>query len=378
MKNLDKSSNFIEEIDDSSSEIREPFDPTKIDITAKPLIIDSLVKRMKSKPMRIDLNTEFQRKGNLWKDEYQSRLIESLLVKIPLPAFYFDGSDDTIWKIVDGLQRICTLKNFIIDKTLKLTNLEYLKQYEGKGFEDLPPFLQGRIEETHITAYIINPGTPHEVKYNIFKRINTGGLVLTPQEIRHALNQGIPADFVKELAESQEFHMATDYVLNNSKRMEDRDFVTRFIGFYNGYETYQPDLDSYLNREMKRLGRITAEERQRIKADFIKAMKAAVKIFDNDAFRKRYDFNASRNPINKALFETWSVNLANQPDYNIDILIANKKKVKKNFIQLMNTDKDFDKSITSATGDLKAVQRRFSKIADLIKEVLNDIPNQTD
>jgi hypothetical protein len=160
--------------------------------------------------------------------------------------------------------------------------------------------------------------------------------------------------------------------------MEDRDFVTRFIGFYNGYETYQPDLDSYLNREMKRLGRVTAEERQRIKADFIKAMKAAVKIFDNDAFRKRYDFNASRNPINKALFETWSVNLANQPDYNIDILIANKKKVKKNFIQLMNTDKDFDKSITSATGDLKAVQRRFSKIADLIKEVLNDIPNQTD
>lgn len=201
---------------------------------------------------------------------------------------------------------------------------------------------------------------------------------MTPQEIRHALNQGIPADFVKELAESQEFHMATDYVLNNSKRMEDRDFVTRFIGFYNGYETYQPDLDSYLNREMKRLGRVTAEERQRIKADFIKAMKAAVKIFDNDAFRKRYDFSASRNPINKALFETWSVNLANQPDYNIDILIANKKKVKKNFIQMMNKDKDFDKSITSATGDLKAVQRRFSKIADLIKEVLNDIPNQID
>lgn len=57
MKNLDKSSNFIEEIDDSSSEIREPFDPTKIDITVKYLNIDSLVKRMKSKPMRIDLNT---------------------------------------------------------------------------------------------------------------------------------------------------------------------------------------------------------------------------------------------------------------------------------------------------------------------------------
>lgn len=377
MKTIHQSYKGIEEIDDSSSsEIQEPFDPTKIDITVKPLIIDSLVKRMKSKPMRIDLNTEFQRKGNLWKEDYQSRLIESLLVKIPLPAFYFDGSDDNIWKIVDGLQRICTLKNFIIDKTLKLKNLEYLKQYENKGFDDLPTFLQSRIEETHITAYIINPGTPHEVKFNIFKRINTGGLVLTPQEIRHALNQGIPADFVKELAALKEFHQATNNVLKKSKRMEDRDFVTRFIGFYGGYDTYQPDLDSYLNKEMRHLSQLTKTERKNIKDDFIRAMKAAFDIFGNDAFRKRYDSKASRNPINKALFETWSVNLAKLSDQNIAILITGKEQLKNKFVQMMNSDKVFDKSITSATGDIKAVGRRFSKISDLMQEVLNDIKNQ--
>lgn len=371
-QNIDdfSSSKTEDEDSSSSSEIQDPFDPTKIDITVKPLIIDSLIKRLKSKPMRIDLNTEFQRLGNLWKEDAQSRLIESLLVKIPLPAFYFDGTDENNWKIVDGLQRITTLKNFIIDKSLTLTNLEYLKQYHNKGFEGLPTFLQARIEETQITACIINPGTPPDVKFNIFKRINTGGLILTPQEIRHSLHQGIPADFVRELAELEEFKTATDYVMENAKRMEDRDFVARFIGFYGGYDTYQPDLDSHLNKAMSRLNQLSTDERNKIKHDFIKALKASYEIFGNDAFRKRYSPAEKRKPVNKALFDTWTVNLAKLPEEDIRQLIMKKDRLQEKFIHLMNADKEFEKSVTSSTGDIRSIERRFSKIANLIKEVL--------
>ncbi|MBF0590696.1 MAG: DUF262 domain-containing protein [Nitrospirae bacterium] len=360
----------IEQTDESSSEIKKPFDPTQIDITSKSLIIDSLIKRMKTNT--IDINTEFQRQGNLWNKISQSRLIESLLVRIPLPAFYFDGSDDNNWKVVDGLQRLSTLKNFIIDKTLKLENLEYLTSFNNYGFDDLPLYLKRRIEESQVTTYIINPGTPANVKYNIFKRINTGGLVLYSQEIRHALNQGIPADFVKELSGLSEFHQATGYALQNKKRMEDRDFVMRFIAFYWGYDDYESDVDGYLNDKMASLSKITQNERDQLKKDFIKAMNAAYNIFGNDAFRKRASLDERRRPLNKSLFDAWSTNLARLAQDEIDTIVEKREIVKTRLIELINNNISFYNSITYATGGFNAVKTRMDVIKELIETIVYD------
>jgi hypothetical protein len=361
----------IEKTDESSDpEIKKPFDPTKIDMTVKPLIIDSLIIRMKSEPPRIDFNTGFQPGGNLWDETTQSRLIESLLVRIPIPVFYFDGTDDNCWKVVDGLQRLITLKRFIIDKTLKLQNLEFLEKYNGFGFDDLPAYLRARIEEAQITVYIINPGTPDYVKYAIFKRIKTGVSSWKPQEIRFALNPGIPTHFVKELAELPEFKRATHYLLIHHKRMEDSDFVMRFIAFYDGYKEYQPDLDNHLNTAMARLNGLSVEEREQIKKDFIKAMDAVYRLFGEYAFRKRYKTNDRKYPINKALFETWAVNLSRLSEKDIEVLISRKDVVINKFIELMKNNNDFLSSITTGTGKYNAVKTRFSRIETLLKGIL--------
>jgi hypothetical protein len=355
------------EAEDSSTinPITRPFDPKKIDITTKQMILEAIFRRLREN--EIDLNTYFQRNMDLWNKTQQSRLIESILLSLPLPAFYFDGSDDNKWLIVDGLQRLSTFKNYIIEKNFKLQNLEFLQQFDGYGFNELPRELQRRIEEHEITVYIINPGTPGEVKFNLFRRINTGGLMLNAQEIRHTINQGIPTRLIAELAELDNFKK---YKIN-PKRMLDRDFVTRFLAFYiNGPEKYKPDLDTFLNDSMAALKELSDKKREQIKADFEKAVLAAGKIFGQHAFRKRYHIDGRKNPLNKALFETWTVALAKLQNDELKKVTAREEALNRLFIDAMNNDKDFEKAITQATGDIKRVKKRFSVIKGLIEKVL--------
>ena len=112
------------QIDDDSPEeeyrgaIQEPFNPTEIRIAQRPLSLDNLVNRLKHG--ELDLSPDFQRKMGIWDDGAQSRLIESLLIRIPIPAFYFDATDDSKWLVIDGVQRLTALARFVIDEqTLK-------------------------------------------------------------------------------------------------------------------------------------------------------------------------------------------------------------------------------------------------------------------
>ena len=350
--------------------MERPFNPSQIDISTRTPTVDLLIKRLKANPPEIDLYPDFQRKDDLWDAGKQSRLIESMLIKFPLPAFYFDGTDNNKWLVVDGLQRLSAVRNFIINKSLKLTGLEFLKKLEGDGFDDLSRTLQRQIEETQVTAYIINPGTPDEVKFNIFRRVNTGGLIMEPQEIRHAMNQGIPAIYVKELARTKEFIKATQGAINPS-RMLDREFATRFVSFYmNDYRNYVPDLDTFMNASMSEIKKLSENERKKMKQDFQSSMLLSKAIFGNWAFRKSDKYPEKRKPINKALFEIWSVSLAKLDENQKNQILLKKDILFDKSIKLVKENSAFFNSITTSTGNKMSVIFRFSSIERIIKETL--------
>jgi len=358
-----------DEIADDPSQIDVPFDPNQVDIKTKSMAMYPLLKRMDRGEINTD--TPFQRKAGLWDITKRSRLIESILIKFPLPAFYFDGTDDDEWLIVDGLQRLHTLHEFVNKGSFRLENLEFLGNiFNGKRFDELPAILQRRIEEFEVTAYIIAPGTPKKLKYIVFKRVNTGGLVLSAQEIRHALNQGIPAKFVAQLAELQSFKIATGFSIN-SNRMLDREFVTRFLAFYyTPYTDYQGNLESALNTAMEELLVLPESNRQSTRERFDCAMRLATSLFGDHAFRKRYQINDRRKPINKALFDTWSVLLAQLSEDDERVLEERKEQLEASFIRLMNEDNDFNLAISSATGDRARVRKRFEEIEKLIRSTI--------
>lgn len=354
----------------SAEAITKPFNPNEIDVDISTVNLGSLIDQLEND--EIDLQPDFQRVTDVWDNVKKSRLIESILLGLPLPSFYF--SEDPVSQklsIIDGLQRICAIRDFVLEKEnpLKLEGLQFLKNFDGFTFSQLARPEVKRIKSLKITMNTLRKGTPLDVKYIIFQRVNTAGVPLTPQEMRHALNQGPAAIFIKELADMESFKKATNYSVE-SKRMQDRDFVNRFIAFFIGYQDYMGDLDMFLNDKMGELNKMTSEQRNDIRVSFDKAMKCCYEIFKIDTFRKRYKQEDRRKPISKAVYDTLSVNIAWLSDEERTLLLKNTEAFKTGMIRLFN-DKKFDFSITTGTGKRYNVEQRFTMVKSLIKKIIS-------
>ena len=349
-------------------QITDPFDPEQIKIRTVPVLIEQLVTRIQYK--EIDLTPDFQRLRGIWNSERKSRLIESLLLRIPIPVFYVAGQENDDWSVVDGLQRMSTIFDFI-NGEFGLEKLQYLTYFEKLKHEELPRPMQRRIGETQLIVNVIEPGTPPEVMFNIFLRINTGGMTLNGQEIRHALHGGPVRGYLQRLAESQSFLKATDHSVKPT-RMADRECVLRFLAFYlsSPGQYSDNDLDKHLSAAMKAVNKMSDSQRSEVEKDFGKAMTAAYDIFGEDAFRKRSHPEHNRRAVSRALFEVWSVHLARLDSGQIDTIVADREKVKEKFMQLMNIDRDFDRAISYATGVPQRVHKRFDAVGELLKGIL--------
>lgn len=339
---------------------RTPWDPKKIRVSTKPWSLRQAVDDIREGT--IDVAPDFQR-ASVWTPQKRSRLIESILLGIPLPALYFSADVEGRMQVVDGVQRLTAINDFATGD-FRLSSLEYLLELNGKDFNGLDASLRRRFHQTQIFVNVIEPETPVEVKFNIFKRINTGGEPLQPQEIRHALSGKRSREILKRMANSEAFHRATAGAFRSDPRMSARELALRFIAFridpeLKDYERAE-SVDDYLMAVTRKLDDPAALPHEQVAAleqQFERAMVAAASLFNEHAFRKWPQGNDRRTPLNRALFESWSVALADQ---ELEQISARKAEIVRAVREAFSSDREYLASVTLATSDLARVRRRLA------------------
>lgn len=349
---------------------KDPYDPKLIRVETKPFSVSYTISMIESGDL--DISPDFQREF-VWTDlTRKSRLIESLLLRIPIPVFYISQDNEGLFQVVDGIQRLTVMRDFMQNR-FRLKNLEYLTDCEGKWFKntDRPPeqslhsLYTRRIEQTQLFFHVIDPQTPDKVKYDIFRRINTGGKSLNAQEIRNCLSTIRTRKLLADMATSEAFIIATRGSIS-ATRMADREIVLRFIAFFlldsglrEGVE-YRGGMNDLLDDTVILLNQLPQAQLTEITDAFDRAMWNAAALFGPEAFRKALF-------INKSLFLSLSRVLHKYDPSKIEklalgdcVLRALKKEIETNIV--------YNQALSMATNDSKNIDITYDTARRLIKE----------
>ncbi len=324
-------------------------------------VYDAL-RRIKQK--KYIMEPDFQR-DFIWDTTKQSKLIESVLMRIPLPAIYLAESENGKPIVVDGLQRLSTFYSFV-ENDLKL-NLPNRPDLHGKTFNELTPKLQNRIDSCNLIIYRIDYKMDHRPLLDIFDRVNSGE-PLTRQQMRNCLFSGDAAKFLREESKTEIFLKATGDSLGTGK-MRDREFVNRFCAFQIlDIEDYN-NMDDFLARA---LGKMNEESSLLdLSRQFRNSLSNNLLLFGKHAFRKHTPDQENRGTLNASLWDVMSTGLSRYPKQ----LVTQKSQIlKRRFYDLLE-NKRFDDSITRSTSSVKQVNYRFSATREMLEEVLGAYQN---
>lgn len=356
----------------SGSEEKPLF--ASVRVTKKDFSIYELYRKYKKQ--QLVLEVDFQR-NTVWGPKQKCELIESILMGLPLPIFYFKQQNNSTYVVVDGKQRLSTLFEFL-NNGFTLKSLKILKFLNGKKFKDLTDELgiyQSQLEDYQVYSHVILPPTPDKILFDIFDRVNRGGTKLNKQEIRNALYHGRGLKMITAVTKSEEFVKATRIEHKKDSRMKGSYLVTRFLAFYllfNGlldkdgkqYE-YTGDLDDLIEVTLTKLNQTLLEELEQIGKFTIKCLERANDILGKGAFRK--EVNESK-PINMNIFETTLYFMALMQKNNV---VVPQKVVYEVLKRTINSDEFLDYIGNSRDNAVK-VYGRFQLMEKVFEEIKND------
>lgn len=331
--------------------------------------LETLVKKIYRSVIK--LNPDYQRKHR-WSDEYSSRLVESLILNIPIPIIYISQDvdvdtevDDDIprYSVIDGQQRLTAIYNFFKNK-YALKGLDVLTELNDSYYTDLPPFLIRRLEERTIRCLRIDSTLDAQVKYDIFERLNSGSVKLEAQELRNATCRGPFKELIKKLSKNQDFVEIAKLSPQSArvKKMEDEELVLRYfaITYDKGYLDYKGKFKKFLTQKMEHFNKLDEDSLLKMKKNFQMTMEKIREVFGHEPFAKyRYENGDYKkmSSFNAAVFDAIV--------YPFSKIGGTCSSSYLQFKELFR-DPDFFASVEGSVNDVSKIGNRIKKASDVI------------
>lgn len=352
------------EIEEEIEETEYPYRSEDIRIEQKMLSLFQVNRWITNDALII--RPEFQR-NFVWDIKRKSLLIESLMLKIPIPAFYLDEDADGMKTVIDGMQRLSTIHDFLQDG-FKLRGLQYLKQCEKKTFSQLEPKYQYRIEDTQLAVNILDAKCPKMVKFDVFRRINTGGMALNAQEVRNIMATSNTRKLLLKMANSEGFLMATKGRMSD-KRMGVQELCLRYITYLESYNYEKQIFENFdnmthmLDEMILRLNAYSVSKIKKIYSRFEESMKKCYALFGDGVFCK-----PGIVLLNRSLFISFSVIMTYEEKTESD-LEKFKESANEYLEKILSENKDYFDAITSSTSSRKNMEIQFKNARKLMEEI---------
>lgn len=320
----------------------------------------------------LELQPEFQRL-HVWDNSKSSRLIESVLLEVPIPVIYLSEESDSKYSVIDGQQRLNAFIKFL-ENSLRLSGLRILTEQNGKKFQDIPKTLQDKFENATIRIIEIRKESHPDVKFEIFERLNTGAVQLNAQELRNCIYRGIYNALLKELSEDKDFQFLLG-IKGLHSRMQDRELILRFFAFYhNTHLKYTPSMKHFLNKEMEQYRNLNEAEEKELRKIFKKSVRLSKTVFGDKAFT-RFSGGSVKDSNgywekkrNKGLFDIIMFGFAM---YEENQIVPNSDTIREELLWLMTHDEVFIDSISgSGTDNKEKTITRFDKWHSALKEIV--------
>lgn len=325
----------------------------------------------------LDLQPNYQRKY-VATPAIASRLIESVLMDVPIPVIYLAEEKDSSYSVIDGQQRLTSFLSFLNGhfpdgNEFKLTGLKVYKELNKKTFKELSKEQQTKIRTTTLHTIIIKKESNEDIKFEIFERLNTGSIKLNEDEIRNTVYRGNYINLLAELENDKTFH---ELIQNDNakKRMLYRSMILRFFALSEKtHLNYKPSMKQFCNKELRDNRDLSQEKQKEYRERFAHCVDLVKTVFGHNAF-KRYQLDKNGNGsygknLNMSLFDIQMCGFVN---YSKNEILRNADNIREAMLDLMATNNDFNDSIEKSTSDKKVLQNRFKIWLDKLDEILGD------